>query len=223
VLPASERLTPEWKPALLEGVEVIRTKAVALSYDAAGEVKQKDVEVTAIPYYAWANRGPGQMQVWIADSKSVARPTPYPTLATRSTVTVSGDTVTPNGVKDPKMVADGEDPTSSSDENSYFDWSPKRGSTEWIQYTFPAASTVSEAQVYWFDDTGRGRVRPPASWRILYKNGESWQPVENQQAYGMAKNAYNRVIFKPVKTEALRLEVQMQPEYSAGIEEWKVK
>jgi hypothetical protein len=223
MLSASERLTPEWKPTLLDGVEVIRSKAVALSYDAAGEVKQKHVDVTAIPYYAWANRGPGQMEVWIADSKSVAHPTPYPTLATRSTVTVSGDTVTPNGVKDPRMVADGEDPGSSSDENSYFDWSPKRGSTEWIQYAFPAAATVSEAQVYWFDDTGRGRVRLPASWRILYKNGDAWQPVENQQAYGVAKDTYNRVTFKPVETDALRLEVQMQPEYSTGIEEWKVK
>ena len=160
------------------------------------------------------------MEVWIANSKEKVHPIPYPTLAMKSTVTVSGDTVTPNGVKDPKMIADGEDPASSSDENSYFDWLPKRGTTEWVQYSFPQAATVSEAQVYWFQN---GRVKVPASWRIVYKDGNDWKPVDHTGNYGVDQNAYNVVRFKPVKTSALRVELQMQPDYSAGIEEWKLK
>jgi DUF1680 family protein len=26
---------------------------------------QREVVLTAVPYYAWANRGPGTMRVWI--------------------------------------------------------------------------------------------------------------------------------------------------------------
>ncbi len=28
----------------------------------------------AIPYYAWANRGPGEMSVWLADREDAVRP-----------------------------------------------------------------------------------------------------------------------------------------------------
>jgi hypothetical protein len=34
---------------------------------------------------------------------------------------------------------------------------------------------------------------------------------------------YNRVAFAPVTTPALRLEITMQPKWSAGLQEWKVK
>ncbi|MFZ0589316.1 MAG: glycoside hydrolase family 127 protein [Bryobacteraceae bacterium] len=216
-----ERISAEFKSDLLGGVEVIHTKAVSFSYEADGTIKQKDVEATAIPYYAWANRGAGQMEVWMADSESTVHPTPYPSLASKSTVMVSGDTVVPNGVKDPRMVARGEEPASSSDQNMYFDWWPRKGTTEWIQYTFPGEAAVSECEVYWFDDNRQ--VRVPASWRILYKDGSEWRPVENLQAYGSAKDTYNRVSFRPVKTDALRLELNLRSNYSAGIEVWQVK
>jgi DUF1680 family protein len=29
------------------------------------DLPQREVTLTAIPYYAWANRGPGTMRVWI--------------------------------------------------------------------------------------------------------------------------------------------------------------
>jgi hypothetical protein len=77
--------------------------------------------------------------------------------------------------------------------------------------------------VHWFDDTGTGEVRVPASWRLLYKAGDEWKPVENLDGYGKVINAYNKVTFKPVTTDSLRLEVTMQPEWSAGLAEWKVK
>jgi hypothetical protein len=89
--------------------------------------------------------------------------------------------------------------------------------------TFAKPATVSEIEVYWFDDTGRGQVRVPESWRLLYKNGETWTPVEAKGAYGVAKDAYNRVAFARVTTSALRLEVKMQTGWSAGLQEWKVK
>ncbi|MGD0814652.1 MAG: glycoside hydrolase family 127 protein [Verrucomicrobiota bacterium] len=48
VLPDEEKLAAQFEPALLNGVETIK----------AGPLK-------AIPYYAWANRGRGEMEVWI--------------------------------------------------------------------------------------------------------------------------------------------------------------
>lgn len=45
------------KPELLYGIRQITTDAQALSYDKAGKLVTKDVELTLIPYYAWAHRG----------------------------------------------------------------------------------------------------------------------------------------------------------------------
>lgn len=66
----------------------------------------------------------------------------------------------------------------------------------------------------------------PGAWRILYKdgqNGDAWKPVETSESYGVERDRYNKVIFKPITTSVLRLEVTLQPEWSAGIQEWKVK
>ena len=41
------------------------TGQLALSYDMAGKLVAKDVELTLIPYYAWAHRGEGDMEVWL--------------------------------------------------------------------------------------------------------------------------------------------------------------
>jgi len=222
----SDSLTASFDATLLNGVEVVKGKAVALAYDAAGKVARTEQEFMAIPYYSWANRGRGQMLVWIPDSEATAKPTPFPTLAMNSTVAASrgGDRVTGEGIqKSPQAVNDGDEPAASNDLNSYFDWWPEKGKTEWIEYTFPRTARVSLTEVYWFDDTGRGEVRVPSSWRILFRDGEGWKPVQNQESFGVEKDRYNKVGFMPVSTSALRLEVTMQPEWSAGVEKWKVR
>ena len=216
VLPDKEPLKAQFIPALLNGVEVVKSTAISLAYDERGNVARSEQEFTAIPYYAWANRGRGQMEVWIPKVESAAKPTPWPTIATTSKVTTSGR-------KDPRAVNDGEAPASSADPTSFFDWWPRKGTTEWIDYTFDKPSVVSQAEVYWFDDTGTGECRVPASWRILYKEGDQWKPVETSEAYGVERDRYNSVAFRPVTTGALRLEVTLQPKWSAGIQEWKVK
>ena len=86
-----------------------------------------------------------------------------------------------------------------------------------------APARVSEVDVYWFDDTGHGQVRVPASWRLLYKSGDQWLPVQAADAYGADADRYNRVRFTSVETPALRLEVTMQKDWSAGVQEWKVR
>jgi hypothetical protein len=218
MLPDTAKLVAEFRPDLLGGVTVVKGRAFGLAFDAQGKVLKQEQEFTAIPYYSWANRGRGEMIVWLPHSEASARPRPFPTLATTSKVSVSRRTRL-----NPRAINDGEEPRSSNDSAAYFDWWPTKGATEWVEYAFEKTATVSEAEVYWFDDTGRGEVRVPASWRLLYKVGEEWRPVEPAGAYGVEKDRYNRVSFKPVTTTALRLEVTMQPNWSAGIQEWKVK
>ena len=121
------------------------------------------------------------------------------------------------------MINDGEEPPSSNDPASYFDWWPRKGTTEWVEYAFAKPATVSEVDIYWFDDTGRGEVRVPQAWRILYKDSDEWKPVENTVPYGVAKDQYNKVGFKSVTTNGLRIEVTMQPNWSAGLQDWKVR
>jgi hypothetical protein len=216
VLPDSATLTSQFRPDLLNGVQAVSAKGYGLTKDAQGNVIKTEQTLVAIPYSAWANRGRGEMLVWIPRTDTVARPAPYPTLGMLSAVTTSGR-------KNPFAVHDGDEPAASNDSSAYFDWWPTKGTTEWIEYAFPAAATISSSSVYWFDDTGRGEVRVPQSWRLLYKDGDSWKPVAASSAYGVDKDRANAVTFSPVQTTGLRLEVTMQQGFSAGLQEWTVR
>ncbi|MCK4292873.1 MAG: glycoside hydrolase family 127 protein, partial [Planctomycetes bacterium] len=74
VLADNAKLRPERRKDLLGGVTVVRSKAVAVSYGDDGELLvKKEKDFTAIPYYAWAHRGPGEMAVWLARDVAVAQ------------------------------------------------------------------------------------------------------------------------------------------------------
>ncbi|MDQ3171695.1 MAG: glycoside hydrolase family 127 protein [Acidobacteriota bacterium] len=222
VLSDARELTAAFKPDMLNGVVTISGRATGLSYDEAGAVTRRDQPFVAIPYATWANRGRGQMAVWLAREDAAAKPTPFPTIATTSTVTVSP---IPSGRgKRAANINDGEAPLSSRDSSAYFDWWPVQGSDKaWVEMTFARPTAVSRSEVYWFDDSPSGGVRVPASWRLLYKDGDAWKPVAATGQPGVAKDAWNRMTFTPVTTTALRIEIVMQPNVSAGVQEWKVR
>ncbi len=223
VLPDANALTTEFRPAMLNGVQVIRGRAVGLALDAKGAMQKADQPFLAIPYSTWANRGRGQMEVWLARVAAAARPTPYPTLVTNASIAASP--LPSNGRnKNARNIIDGEEPRNSADSSAYFDWWPVQGSkSEWVEMTFAKLAGVSEVEVYWFDDTGRGGVRVPASWRLLYKSGNAWKAVSPTSPFGVARDAWNKVTFAPITTSALRIELAMQQGVSAGLQEWKVK
>lgn len=220
MLPDNAKLTAEFKPDLLNGVTIIKGRAFALTSNAEGKAIKTEQDFIAIPYYSWANRGRGEMIVWLPNNESGVKPTPPPTIASKSKVSASEN-------QNPNLIAavnDQSEPRSSSDNSDiYFHWWPRKGSAEWVEYAFEKPATVSEIEVYWYDDTGRGECRTPASWRLVYKDGETWKPVETAEAYGVEKDRFNKVRFKPVATTALRLEVTMQQNWSTGIQEWKVR
>jgi uncharacterized protein len=64
-LPDNAALAAEFRPDLLHGVTVIKGKALYMEEGGAANATEKSVDFTAIPYYAWAHRGEGQMIVWM--------------------------------------------------------------------------------------------------------------------------------------------------------------
>lgn len=218
VLPDEAQLGVEKRDDLLSGIFVVKGEATALREGRITDsVERGSQEFVAIPYYAWAHRGEGEMAVWLAREDSKARILPNPTIASRSAVSASGE-------KPAFAVNDQREPARSSDqEYPYLHWWPAKATLEWVQYDFASPASASAVEVYWYDDSGRGECRVPASWQVLYKSGGEWRPVQNLDPYGLEKDAYNAVRFKPVRTQALRLEIQLQQDFSAGIQEWKVK
>lgn len=59
-------LKTKFKPDLLGGVQVIEGTARHTITEPSSKAEASgEVQFTAIPYYAWANRGPGEMIVWL--------------------------------------------------------------------------------------------------------------------------------------------------------------
>lgn len=57
-------LTTEFVPDLLNGVQVIRGQVPAVEVKGPTKVETTIKPFMAIPYYAWAHRGPGEMMMW---------------------------------------------------------------------------------------------------------------------------------------------------------------
>ena len=85
---------------------------------------------------------------------------------------------------------------------------PPEGKPAWIEYAFKAPVRISSSKVYFVDD--RRFCRLPSSWRILYKDGDTWKPVAVNEPYTVDKDRFNQADFKPVETTAVRLEVEPQ-------------
>jgi hypothetical protein len=210
------RVTAEPHAELLGGVTVLRATGRRLPL---GDGEPVAADITAVPYYANANRGAAEMLVWMPTSAAGAT---APTLAGLATPSAShcfaNDTVT--------AMNDGGTPNSSSDDTrKRFTWWDRKGTTEWAQYEFDQPQRVGGVEVYWWDDSRQGRgCGAPERWQLLYRKADgSWVPVTPRGGeFGTKLDAFNVVAFEPVETTALRIEAKLQPELSAGILQWRV-
>ncbi len=211
VLPKDAQMTSEFRKDLLGGVSVVKGQAMAvMDEDAAHDVKK---DFVAVPYYAWDNRSPGQMIVWLAEDRKVAE------IPRDANVKISASYVHATlEALDDRLV-----PKSSVDFNvANFDFWPRKGTTEWVQYDFKEPQTIGSSEVYWFDDTGHGECRAPKAWKLMYKDGDGWKDVQKASGYGVELNQFNKVMFDSVTTKAVRMEVELPEKFSAGIFEWRV-
>lgn len=219
VLGDREPIRVEPRPDLLGGLDTLVAPARTVKRTDEGGVSDEPAQLTAIPYYAWAHRGAGEMAVWIARELAAARPLPRPTIASTSRIRISRD------VRGTVGLVDQQDPANSNDHSMpYVHWWPNFGTREWVQYDFKKPEQVSRVRVYWFDDAPWGGCRIPASWELLWRTESGdWKPVEALGPYSCLKDCYNELCFVPVKTDALKLEAQMQPGVSGGLLEWAVE
>ncbi len=208
---------PGFNDTLLNGVETITTTAQLARYDEGGKVERgENQKIILIPYYAWNNKGPGEMTVWLPISDSSVRPLPIPTIASESKVTAS------IGSKALIAINDQYEPKNSIDRSCpYFHYWPKNNSWEWVQYDFEKKETISSTKVYWFDDEPFGDIRVPVEWKLEYKSGNVWVPVKTD--YPIVKDDWSVAKFKPITTSAMRLKIKLPEKYSSGILEWILK
>ncbi|QTE38171.1 glycoside hydrolase family 127 protein [Mucilaginibacter gossypii] len=68
-IPANAAFKPVTEPNLLNGVTVLKGEILSKT---KGEAAKK-VELTAIPYYSWANRGKGEMTVWFPEVNAATK------------------------------------------------------------------------------------------------------------------------------------------------------
>ncbi len=197
----------------------LTTDAQLLSFDESGALATTSESLRLIPYYAWNHRGPGRMLVWLPQQLRATSPALPPSLASLSRLTASTPTSALSSVND-RLVPKNADDRSIP----YYHWWPKQATTEWLQYDLPQPTTVSSSTVYWFDDGPWGGCRVPESWCILVHSTDGqWIPVEAQGEYGTRKGSANTVRFTPIATDAVRLQVQLPDDNSAGIFEWEVE
>ena len=120
------------------------------------------------------------------------------------------------------MKDDSAEPADSIDMRvARFTFWDHKGTSEWVQYDFEKPTDVCYVSLYWFDDTGWGQCRIPASWSLFYKDGNDWKAVEDPSPYGVEVNKYNKVTFKQITTSALRVEVKLKDNFSGGILRWR--
>jgi len=68
IVPSDAVFTAQYQPDLLNGVEVLHSEVPVIAVDEKTQtVSTTRRTFTAIPYYAWANRGKGEMMVWFPE------------------------------------------------------------------------------------------------------------------------------------------------------------
>jgi DUF1680 family protein len=224
VLPDDADLETSRRDDLLGGIVAITAEAAVAFEPAWGEpTRSRPHKLTAIPYYAWANRGDGWMDVWLPRSAGIATPLPAPTEGA-----VAG--VSSSAKRPPGEVAALND-RRSGPESRFREMPRFILSDGWVEYSWEAPRELDRASVYWAIDEPhkvywgervRGNLlKLPKSWRLLYQDGGEWRPVEIDGNYPIKPDQTNEVRFHPVTTKTLRLEIDPAGA-PCGIQEWAV-
>lgn len=218
VLERGRTPVPAFRGDLLDGVVALNGRAAGFAKRRDGSVSRTEIAFTAVPYYAWANRGAGEMAVWLAESPSALR-LPDSTIAFTSRVLASRETASLGALNDQ------DEPSRSHDPNvRAYDWWPLRDTTQWVAYEFGRTETVRRVRVFWYDDGPSGGCRIPDSWTVSVRDtAGAWRIVSGPSPLASEKDAWNACEFGPAAADAVRLDVRLPKEHSSGILEWAVE
>jgi hypothetical protein len=104
-----------------------------------------------------------------------------------------------------------------------FTWSGTRGTTQWVQYTFPTEQSIAKTEVFWVANAGEPNpTSAPRSWRLLYQEGQQWKEVAARGPYSVDANRFTSIEFAPVTTIAVRIEVTLAADMNVGLAEWRI-
>lgn len=197
----------------LENLHLPTHEAPGLRRRPDGELEETTLHYT--PYFAWGNRKPGKMVVWLPTDPSLAETPSEPFQASNGALTLTAshcyatDSIT--------SLLDDKEPSASNDHSlprhTFWD---HRGTEEWLRIDLDEPRELSTLAVYWFDDEGAGACRTPATWHLETKQGNDWIRLETTPP-GTQKNNWNKVTFTPQTTTSLRLRIQLQNNASAGL------
>jgi hypothetical protein len=221
VLPADAKAHPVFQPATLGGITTLELDgARRVARQADGKVTETAARLVAIPYATWNNRGLSPMAVWLPRVADKVRLPPPSTLASAAKVEVSFARAGMNHA----WLNDRQMPQNATDGfPRNFDFWPHKGGREWVRYDFARPEPVASVTVSFFSDEGRGECRLPKSWRVLFLDEAGvWLPLPGKPDYALRKSEPVKVTFTPVVTRALRLELDLQDDFSAGLYEWSV-
>lgn len=232
VISRNSKISNHFDEKLLGGVVILEGDAYIVNKDSINNIVEIPITFKAIPYSTWNNRGYGQMVTWTPESAEYAILRPEPSIASKA------EQIGGWGFNDQF------EPKSSADINTpYHYWWLKAGTEESIGYRFNKPTKVSSVEIYWLAfDHYDVIYKAPESWKLMFKDGNSWNEVKNPSGYGTAINQYNITTFDPVITTELKMVVQLQrppskenvelngPQvvdvnrrgYSGGVIEWKV-
>ncbi|MCK5851796.1 glycoside hydrolase family 127 protein, partial [bacterium] len=213
-IPEKAELNPVSKKDVFGEVTALQGKAHAFV-----DGNDKEIQFTAIPYYAWNHRGIGSMSVWFSDNKKITKQASIAETKRATTGKVTASYFCPSDP--PSSILDEYEPKSSRDgQVSRCTFWPHKGTEEWLQITFPKKRIVSTVSVYWFDDIPTGGCKVPESWSLEYKDNGKWNkfPVYITDDYRDFKDQYNVVhAGKEFETDALRIKIKLRKDFSGGI------
>jgi DUF1680 family protein len=219
VLPKETELKAKWNPNFLGGVMTLEGKGLARQDDGSFTT----IPLRAVPYFAWNNRGPGELVTWIPEQKDLAeRPgqgllLKLPDRELEASHCYSGDHL--SALMDQKL------PKNSSDSSiPRMTFWPLKGARGQIFCRFDKARLLDQSSVYWFDDRPEGGCRIPASYQLYYRDGDSWTPVQLQKnsSYQVVRDRFQTIRFTPAQAREWMLEIQMKKGFSTGLLEWRL-
>ncbi|WP_420594207.1 MGH1-like glycoside hydrolase domain-containing protein [Deinococcus sp.] len=94
---------------------------------------------------------------------------------------------------------------------------------DWLEVDFGAATTVNQIKLAFYDDTGTGSIRTPASYQVQYLDGGTWRDVGGQQRTpaNPASNEVNVINFASVTINRVRAVMTKAGGFASGVTEFE--
>ena len=178
-----------------------------------------DTPVKLIPYFAWCHREAGEMQTWFPTTGDALDGTVASGL--RATASFLNPNEATTALFDGVFPANGAAYDASQRRCTFW---PHKGTDEWLCITLPSEEAVNGMDVYWFDDAPTGGCRVPAAWKVQAQLGEMTGREDVASDCPIVKGGWSRVTFaNPVPAVSVRLQVKLQPGFSSGICELRLR